>query len=454
MPLDTDTAISLALLRDALANTSAGLAGVTTALDRARADLALIGEALDGLLTPPEPPPPPPPPPEPTPTIGIWRSPAELMLLATAGVAWTSMLSAARGEWGPAALHDLNSQSDVKTLAGALVAVRLNDAELVARVAASIRTTMDSPLSRTLELARNLVCYVISADLIGFADADWLAWLDGIRYRSLDGKTLIDTHEDRPNNWGTHAGASRVAIARLLGDMGDLDRAAKVFQGWLGNRAAYAGFDYGDLSWQADRSAPVGVNPVGATIEGHDVDGVLPDDQRRGGGFTWPPPKENYAWEALQGAVVQAELLARAGNPAWLWEDRAILRAYTWLHDVCAYPASGDDTGYPWIVNRAYGTNFPAASPAPIGKNMGWADWVFGVEGSSHHANHNHRPLARDRRRRDRHPDRCARMSFTPATTPKRSRIFSDSLARLRSGYWPISTADPILRRLRRRISW
>ena len=42
-------------------------------------------------------------------------------------------------------------------------------------------------------------------------------------------------------------------------------------------------------------------------------DGVLPDDQRRSGGFVWPPTKENYVWEALQGAIAQAVILHRAG---------------------------------------------------------------------------------------------------------------------------------------------
>ena len=83
---------------------------------------------------------------------------------------------------------------------------------------------------------------------------------------------------------------------------------------------------YGDLDWQADQGRPVGINPPGATIDGHNVDGVLPDDLRRAGGFTWPPPRENYVYEALQGALLQAELLSRAGYPAYDWSNRAMLR--------------------------------------------------------------------------------------------------------------------------------
>jgi hypothetical protein len=139
----------------------------------------------------------------------------------------------------------------------------------------------------------------------------------------------------------------------------------------------YAGFKYGDLAWQADPSKPVGINPKGATKNGQSIDGVLPDDQRRAGGFTWPPQQENYVWEGLQGAVVQAELLQRAGYDAWNWSDRALLRAVMWETNVARFPAQGDDAWQIWLVNHAYGTTFPA-SAANSGKNMGFTDWMYG----------------------------------------------------------------------------
>jgi hypothetical protein len=236
---------------------------------------------------------------------------------------------------------------------------------------------------RTLALGRNLVSYVIAADLIDLKrydagiDQQFRSWLAAVRTETLDGKMLISTHELRPNNWGTHAGASRVAADRYLGDMADLAKAAQVFQGWLGDRSAYAGFSYGDTSWQADPGKPVGINPSGAIRNGQSIDGVLPDDQRRAGGFTWPPQKENYVWEGLQGAVVQAELLQRAGYDAWNWSDRALLRAVLWETTVARFPAQGDDTWQIWLLNHAYGTALPT-SPANTGKNMGFTDWMYG----------------------------------------------------------------------------
>ena len=209
------------------------------------------------------------------------------------------------------------------------------------------------------------------------------AWLDGVRREHLDGRTLISTHEDRPNNWGAHAGAARIAAALYLGDRADLDRAAQVFKGWLGDRSAYAEFKYDkDDSWQADPANPVGINPPGAEREGHRIDGVIPDDMQRGGKFRWPPKRTNYPWGALEGALVQAALLSRAGYDAWNWQDKALLRATQFLYqtdqEVGGWWAEGDDEWMPWMINHAYNEKFPTELPARPGKNLGWTDWVYG----------------------------------------------------------------------------
>jgi hypothetical protein len=229
---------------------------------------------------------------------------------------------------------------------------------------------------------------VIAADLIGLAahdgglDARFRDWLRGVRTENLSGDTLVSTHEGRPNNWGTMAGAARIAASAYLGDTADLQRAATVFRGWLGDRSAYTGFSYGDVSYQADPSAPVGVNPAGATKQGVSIDGALPDDMRRGCSFQPQPCFTDYAWEALQGVVVQAELLFRAGYDAWGWSDQAVLRAARYLQGLDAryggWWAQGDDSWQPWLINRAYGTRFPAPSPSSPGKVMAFTDWTHG----------------------------------------------------------------------------
>ena len=81
-----------------------------------------------------------------------------------------------------------------------------------------------------------------------------------------------------------------------------------------------------------------------------------------------------YSWEGLQGAVVQAQLLYRAGYDAWNWSDKAILRAAQFLYGI-GWTAQGDDQWQPWLINAAYGTNFLQATAQP-GKNMGFTQWT------------------------------------------------------------------------------
>jgi hypothetical protein len=317
---------------------------------------------------------------------GLWLSTRELASLPTVGPAWERVVEVADERLREDTDLGRRDDHNVRTLAAALVGARLDDDRYRRKALEGLRTVVEEePHDDLLAAARRLSTYVIAADVLDLSsldpafDARFRGWVDRMRHHEFEprrfGSTIIDAAEGRPNNWGTHAGASRVAAAVYLGDEADLTRAAQVFKGYLGDRDTYDGFRYGKLDWQADPARPVGINPVGATIDGRSVDGVLPDDQRRGGRFRWPPPRENYVWEALQGATVQAELLSRQGYDAWEWEDRALLRAVTWLHDEAEYPAEGDDRWIPWLVNRAYGTRFPTEETS-TGKSMGFTDWT------------------------------------------------------------------------------
>jgi hypothetical protein len=317
------------------------------------------------------------------PPRGIWVSAAELASLPTSGPAWAGLIAAADRPTGAPDLSDKSGRVNVQVMAKALAFARTGDERYRRDVVAACRAAIGTEKGgSTLSLGRKLVAYVIAAELVGLPPADeevFRDWLRRVRNQKLKGKTLVSTHEKRPNNWGTHAGASRIAVAVYLDDRQDLERAAKVFKGWLGDRAAYDGFKYGDLSWQADPRSPVGINPADAMKRGHVVDGVLPDDQRRGGPFTWPPPRENYVYGALQGALVQAVILDRAGYDVWSWEREALLRAFRWLHQQADFPARGDDTWTPHLVNYYYGSHFPAPVPSNPGKNVGWTDWSHGL---------------------------------------------------------------------------
>lgn len=321
---------------------------------------------------------------------GLWITAAELADLPMSGPAWDKLKTEADTPTGIPDLANQDDPTNVRVLAKALVYARSHDENYRTQVIDAVMAAMGTEVvGETLALGRELAAYVIAADLVGMpydADQQFRTWLRYVLTETLQATTLQLTHEIRPNNWGTHAGASRAAIAVYLGDDVELERTAQVFKGYLGDRSVYSGFDYGDLAWQADPNNPVGINPLGAVKNGYSIDGAIPDDMRRGGGFRWPPRRTNYPWGAMQGAAVQAEILHRAGYDTWNWGDKALLRATQFLYSI-HWPATGDETWVPWIIDKIYGTTFHATSPATPGKNMAWTDWTHANFTVNPHAN-------------------------------------------------------------------
>lgn len=345
----------------------------------------------------------------PEPAEGIWISRAELQRLPTSGRAWERVKEAADRDLRPRKIADQDSNHDVRTLAVALVYARTGESSYREKATDAIASAVGTEDGgTTLALGRNLLSYIIAADLIDFRaydpgrEAEFRDWLRSVRHEPLGSdaiadQTLIGTAERSASNWGGMAGASRVAVAVYLNDKDDIARAAKVMKGWLGDRSSYPGipgphyrpayagkgFHSGgsneDLSWQADPTRPRGVNPKGAMKEGHSIDGALPDDMRRGGSFTWPPEYTQYPREALSGFVPLAEILHRQGYDVYAWEDQALLRATRFLFDLeRRFPE--EEWWQPgvaayWIVNARYGTSFPVEGEG-MGRNVAWTDWT------------------------------------------------------------------------------
>ncbi len=235
--------------------------------------------------------------------------------------------------------------------------------------------------SRALALGRELIGYVLAADIVQLKtvlpdlDAKWRVKLAALLYyKTSQAGSLIDCSLDRPNNWGGHSRASWLAGALYLGDKTGADRAVQTLKGWMGDRDAYAGFDYGDLAWQIDKARPVGVLPKGAAIQGYDVDGGQPEELRRVT-FHIPPSNVVYTWEGLQGPIAAAEMAYRAGYTD-IWEccDKALLRAVEFNYRQ-GWPAEGDDRWQIPIINRAYGVSLPVTGGG-AGKNVGWTLWT------------------------------------------------------------------------------
>jgi len=316
---------------------------------------------------------------------GIWTSAEEIAHLPMSGEPWRLLKRDADLYWGVPNLSDQEDRANLYAMSKGLVYARTGIERYRTEVIEACMQAIGTEAgSSTLAVGRNLGAFAIAADLVGLPpeeDAIFRAWLREMLTKVLpgDGRSLTICHEMRPNNWGCHAGGSRAAVAAYLQDWDELARIAQVFKGWLGDRESYAGFAYQySLAWQSDPDKPVGINPVGATIQGHNVSGVLPDDQRRfgDGEFSWPPPKENYVYEALQGALLQAVILHRAGYDVWNWEDQALLRAFTWLHEEADYLPVSDDLWQPFIINYFYGTDFPTTEASRCGKNVARTCWT------------------------------------------------------------------------------
>ena len=335
---------------------------------------------------PPVDPPPvdPPPPPPVGATTGIWIGPAEIAKLPMTGAGWTDVLAAAKAASGATNLSNQDSNDSTYVKAAALVYARTGEAAYLAKVKKAITDICTKNLesgSRALALGRELIGYVLAADIVQLKtidpdlDAKWrtkLAYL--LTYKTSQAGSLIDCSLDRPNNWGGHSRASWLAAALYLGDKAGADRAVATLKGWMGEWDTYHGFSYGTMEWQIDKARPVGVLPKGATIQGYNVDGGQPEELRRVS-FHIPPSNVVYTWEGLQGPIAAAEMAHRAGYTD-IWEccDKALLRAVEFNYRQ-GWPAEGDDKWIVPIINRAYGVTLPVTGGG-AGKNVGWSLWT------------------------------------------------------------------------------
>jgi hypothetical protein len=232
-------------------------------------------------------------------------------------------------------------------------------------------------------MSRSIPSYVIAADLVGLdpaQDRAFRAFLSGLRTRPLEGHSggvdLLSTALRSPSNWGAMARAAMTAIDLYLGDRVQLALVARAHRAFLGETVADP-LVYTDTAWHANSRDRAGINRRGATVLGRTADGVLPEDQRRTGEPTGGAAAQgSYPWEALQGAMVTAVLLDRAGVVGFAAGDDALRRSFLWLWGPNGNPADGDDLWQPWLMNSIRGTSFPTQATKSPGKNMAWTDWT------------------------------------------------------------------------------
>lgn len=316
--------------------------------------------------------------------LGVDRD--ALRTLPTSGAPWRAVLEAADGNLGGVDLADQDSTAPGRAVAAALVHVRTGDERYRDKVVDQLEQVPDASLrrARTLSLGRQLAGWVLAADLVSYRDEDFVAFVDRVRTEDVGNhgrwRSLEATSRDTASNWGAWATASRIAASLYVGDADDVAEAARVLRGALGERDAYAGFtrteDF-DPTWVCgDLATWVPINPEGCGGRS----GALVEEASRSAG-AYPDLDDtgvDYAWEALGGFLLAADLLADNGyDDVHQWGDRALLRAARWLHANGGYPTRFSVTHYiPWQVERAYGAGLGPLEPAGLGRQYGFTDWL------------------------------------------------------------------------------
>lgn len=319
--------------------------------------------------------------------IGLWTSAAELSGLPMSGPAWQAVLTGANQNTSKPKVSNQDDNTNVYVLAAAIVYARTGDVIYKDKVAQACETlaAKERPGGRTLAWARETGAYVLAADLVGYRTTEFESWVRNMAevYVASDGLTLLEMFKRRPNNWGSHAFGALCVIYRYLGDSLRLNEIRNYWiQSVLGPNP---GLFYGsDLSWHVDPNNPRLINPKGAIKSGMNIDGLIPDDMRRGASLREPPAHTDYPWEFLQGQIMAARILERAGLSIWAVGDSVLYRAAYALQvrleeKYGDWAATDDDEWMLPFLDAAYGTKWSGQQSRlwQHGKNAGWGYVVW-----------------------------------------------------------------------------
>lgn len=357
----------------------------TTPVQRAYLGTTLVWSA--GAVADPEPNPVPPP----SASAGILLSAAEIAALPTSGAGWDAVMARVNTPYGGAYAMGIRDDSNKDVLAHALAGARLNSTSYKTFVRDKIALMMSKgrDTNDVLSTLRNLQAYIIGADLIALRsfdpalDSQFRTWLNAeIRFVYAGGGgggSVIGTHDKKPNNFGTHAGACRVAAALYLGDTAEFNRARDVWQGWATGEPTLipAGYAWKPTNWHHNSARKRGINEAGASRDGNSFDGVIPEDQERAGEYTgvWPPVSTNYIHGATDGMTLAFWMMARKGVDCWNWANQAAKRQMVWKQTV---GGSQPYSGFRWqvpVIEKIYGLSWADHDPAGTSTNFGYADW-------------------------------------------------------------------------------
>lgn len=312
----------------------------------------------------------------PVPTSGLFISVAEVAALPHDGAAYEAVVDAAKLPWPSPDLANPNGRHQLHVLAAALLGHR-EDARDGIQNAINLFKAKNGTV---LAMGRQLPAYIIAADLIDLRAldpkldetfrADLAKWRDGKVGTHKRWSVLSFTFGDSSNNWGAHAGAAVIAIDRYLGRPLDPDWA--IFRGFTGDVKAHEFYTppIAHRTWlKAKVWTPVQVVP------GDPRDGAVTEDAWRDGKY--PRISDTYVMDSAQALAVQAEILTRAGYPAW----PLLARSAAFLdREGTPWSEKGGRGGHTlaYLYNKRLGLGAPTTN---VGDRMAWSfgfgDWLY-----------------------------------------------------------------------------
>jgi len=313
----------------------------------------------------------------------VWISTEEIMRQPIGTPAWRHLSRWAEGVTAAVRLDDNDSKHDVSTLAAAIKAVRLQDETERAKVVNALKrvtAVTEGGLSKTFTLARGMQSYVIAADIIKYRNARFKKWVEWAVQVDLPGHSggrgILEVAKVSDNNHGGHARAALAVTAVYLEREDWLRDVTQSYRTIIGDSPDH-GIDWSDTNWHDPKlRRKFGIAPAGASLGGINISGAQPEELRRGDEFKWPPRQTDYAWEGLQSILATHYVLVRSGKVDLHAGDDAILRAYNFMVNTLRWPAEGDDTWQPWLINSMFGTKFPTVTPTRPGKSVGFTDYT------------------------------------------------------------------------------
>lgn len=351
--------------------------------------------------------------PAPAPRDSVLIRASDLMAKPTSGAGWDFLKKQADSSWGTPDLLALNSSTQTKVLAAALVYARTGDVayrdKVIAAVSKAPGTELKSGTTKpvVLPFARNVFGYVVAADLVDMPlstvtanGKTWEEFLRGARERVFPGNTrwpnLEITSGDSASNWNAYALSSHLAISLVLDDEAAVQRDITIYRRFLGDVTSpwpafkpTSGYTWaGNLltgsspgrGWDLTPTLQRGINPA---VPGNPRSGAIILDALRNSSVPAGPcckldlAGRAYTEESLDALLAINMMLRAQGTDFTNFEDQALRRAYEFLQ------RNGGPSGYSngrylaLAINTMYGTKYSTAAGDSVGRHLGFGGWLF-----------------------------------------------------------------------------